>query len=204
MGEVQVILHVEHRIPPAENKVHRLSMCHDIHRGLGIAWNRSSFWYAPSLCFVSQLQQFSVLTEIVDYLDQQDYVEQHFPGNSIYNNDFIGIFSYNIFVGVYVATIFGSAFFFDLFWPQRYEAPGVKLSWKICSILAIMFTFSAALGCTIILATHSARVTGPNSSFVYQRLNEVHPNEPLDYKHNTRGIISICFLWPGFIATIAS
>jgi hypothetical protein len=36
----------------------------------------------------------------------------------------------DIFVGIFVATIFGAAFFFDLFWPERHESLSVKLAWK--------------------------------------------------------------------------
>lgn len=65
----------------------------------------------------------------------------------VQNNDIVGILSYNIFVGIAVATIFGSGFFFDLFWPERYESPSVKLAWKICSVVVSFM----ALGCAVAL-----------------------------------------------------
>jgi hypothetical protein len=49
----------------------------------------------------------------------------------MYNNDYVGIGSFNIFVGVFVATIFGAAFFFDLFWPERTESRAVKRAWRV-------------------------------------------------------------------------
>ncbi|KAE8346272.1 hypothetical protein BDV24DRAFT_147493 [Aspergillus arachidicola] len=79
------------------------------------------------------------------YLDQQSYIQGQHPGVKIHNNSFIGAASYNIFVGISVATIFGAAFFFDLFWPDRYESPSVRLAWKICAIVVSVMMLSSAL-----------------------------------------------------------
>ncbi|KAF2107434.1 hypothetical protein BDV96DRAFT_506271 [Lophiotrema nucula] len=138
-----------------------------------------------------------------DYVDQQDFVAKHQLGATVHNNNFIGIASYNIFVGVYVATIFGSAFFFDLFWPERKEVPGVKLAWKICSVLACLFTISAALGLTIIVAMKSAYVSGTDAANASRLLAE-YGGSPMKYRDNGRAIASVVFLWPGFLATVAS
>jgi len=110
--------------------------------------------------------------------------------------------SYNIFVGIYVATIFGSAFFFDLFWPERQESKGVKLAWRICSILACVFTFSVALGFTILVATKSAYVSGADAATASRYLAE-YGGSPMRYRDNGRAIASVVFIWPGMIATIA-
>lgn len=41
MGEVQVVVHVEQRLPLAPDKVHRLPMRHDILRCLRVVRHRS-------------------------------------------------------------------------------------------------------------------------------------------------------------------
>jgi hypothetical protein len=86
----------------------------------------------------------------LDYVDQQDFVE-HASGHvaSLHNDDFVGIASYNIFVGVAVATIFGSAFFFDLFWPERRESRAVRRSWKACTVLISIMCFADVLALTV-------------------------------------------------------
>ena len=43
-----------------------------------------------------------------DYIDQQNALQRQFPGINVYNDDYVGIASYNIFVGVLAATIFGA------------------------------------------------------------------------------------------------
>ena len=122
----------------------------------------------------------------------------------MHNNNFIGIASYNIFVGVYVATIFGSAFFFDLFWPERQESRAVKLAWRICSVLACVFTLASALAFTVILSTRSAFIEAADSGDAWKALTEHGGSSPLKYRYNKRGIASVVFLWLGVVSTIAS
>ena len=67
----------------------------------------------------------------------------------MYNDDFVGIASYNIFVGIAVATVFGAAFFFDLFWPERKESASVHLAWKICAVIMCVMGLGDALALTV-------------------------------------------------------
>lgn len=67
----------------------------------------------------------------------------------IHNNDIVGILSYNIFIGIAVATIFGSGFFFDLFWPERKESKGVRLAWKISAITVSFGALADAIALTV-------------------------------------------------------
>jgi lipid-A-disaccharide synthase-like uncharacterized protein len=135
-----------------------------------------------------------------DYVDQQKFVSTHSPGATIHNNNFIGIASYNIFVGIFVATIFGAAFFFDLFWPERKESPAVKTAWRSCSVFACLLTLSCALPYTYIVATKSAYVSGTDSATADKLLAE-YGGSPMRYARNARGVASVVFLWPGMIFT---
>lgn len=103
-------------------------------------------------------------------------------------------------MGIYVATIFGSAFFFDLFWPERHESPAVKMAWRICSILACLLTLACALAYTDIVAKESAYVTGVNAAET-QKLLAQYGGSPLRYRDNGRAIASVVFLWPGMVFT---
>jgi lipid-A-disaccharide synthase-like uncharacterized protein len=91
-----------------------------------------------------------MLTPTSDYVDQQDGITTGTnPRVKVHNNDIVGIFSYNIFVGIAVATIFGSGFFFGLFWPDRKESKSVQLAWKICSLLVSVMALADALALTV-------------------------------------------------------
>jgi hypothetical protein len=101
---------------------------------------------AMILCVVSE----SIGTDAISrYNEQQDSIQHLDPRSYVYNNDFIGIASFNIFMGILVATIFGSAFFFDLFWPERYETVAVRLSWKIAAVLTTVALLADAVAMTV-------------------------------------------------------
>ena len=107
---------------------------------------------------------------------------------------------------MYIATIFGAAFFFDLFWPERHESPAVRLAWRINAVFASIACLSTALTLTIITATHRARVTGvPDDEG--QRIASGYKGDapmPLQYRKNPRAIAAVVFIWPGFVSTVAS
>jgi hypothetical protein len=87
-----------------------------------------------------------------DYVDQQDGILKRSNGRAhVHNDDIIGIFSYNIFVGIAVATIFGSGFFFDLFWPERTESRAVRLAWKVSSMVISIMALADVLALTVCL-----------------------------------------------------
>jgi len=138
-----------------------------------------------------------------DYAGQQKYVAG-INNATIYNDDFVGIASYNIFVGIAVATIFGAAFFFDLFWPERHESRAVKISWKISAIVVTLMALADAIALTVIVATRSAYVRGVSAAEEAAVLQAHHYTPPLEYRKNGRAVASVVLLWPGLIATIAS
>lgn len=67
----------------------------------------------------------------------------------MHNNDFIGAASYNIWAGVSVAWVFGGAFFFDLFWPERHEDRGIRWAWKLCAVAESIMMLASALAMTV-------------------------------------------------------
>jgi hypothetical protein len=87
-----------------------------------------------------------------EYVNQQSFIESLNNLATVYNDDYVGIASYNIFVGIAVATIFGAAFFFDLFWPERHESPSVRLAWKISAVVVTVMCFADAIAMTVPLS----------------------------------------------------
>jgi len=158
---------------------------------------------AMILCVVSESLGTAALS---DYVDQQKFVSKLDGNVTVHNNDFVGIASYNIFVGIFVATIFGAAFFFDLFWPERQESKGVKTAWKVCSVFACMAALADALAYTYIVASRSAYITGTDPATGGSLLSQFKKagETPLAYNKNGRAIASVVFLWPGMIFTFVS
>ncbi|KAL8824876.1 MAG: hypothetical protein Q9170_008013, partial [Blastenia crenularia] len=156
------------------------------------------------LAMISCVCSESVGTAVLsDYVDQQDFIEKHSQTATVYNDDFIGAASYNIFVGVVISTIFGAAFFFDLFWPERYETPAIKLAWRICAVVVTVMALGDALTMTLIVALKTARITGVDTATAASLLKQ-YSKPPLAYRHSAEAVSSVVLLWLGFPATVAS
>lgn len=107
----------------------------------------------------------------------------------------MGAFSFNIFVGVFVATIFGAAFFFDLFWPNRSESGAVRIAWKACAVLASCFALASAVLLTVIMSRHRAILVGD--------AGDTKLDPPLEYKKSGEAVASVILIWLGWVATCA-
>jgi hypothetical protein len=205
-----------HYVPPAPHKVYRVSTRHDFvcrERELG---NGRTLWYSSLFHIVTRfplhnttypLVRTQQLTHPADYVDQQKYLSHHLPTLFVHNNAFVAIASSNIFVGIYVATIFGAAFFFDLFWPARRESRAVKTAWKICSVLACALTLACAIAYTYVVVVKRAWVTRPDGwragwEAVRVGLAGYH-GSTLRYQKNGRAVTSVVFLWVGMVCTFA-
>jgi len=137
-----------------------------------------------------------------DYVKEQNKVENLHSTATVHNDDFVGIASYNIFCGVSVATIFGAGFFFDLFFPERYEPKNIRWAWRLSAVFVTLCTIADALAFTVIVASHKATI---HADTIDQLLiAEERINPPLVYRHNGRAVAATVFLWLGLVATIAS
>ena len=180
----------------------------DILRCLGIAGHRRAIRCVHELSGVQVTRL--TLRHAIDYTDGQKKVESLSAGGvKVHNDDYVGAASFNIFAGVYVATIFGAAFFFDLFWPERHESGGVRLSWKICGVLAVIFHLAATLALTVITASHRSYIKGDsfasltesNQQFWWKQFPK-HDEAPLIYRHNARAIAAVVFGWLGWCSVV--
>jgi len=143
----------------------------------------------------------------VDYIDMERKIQTETNnGAKVHNNDYVGAGSYNIFAGVFVAFVFGAAFFFDLIWPERHENQTVRWAWKICGILATIFHLASALTLTIITATHRSTITGVSPARATQLLHTFskYKEAPLLYRHNGRAVAAVVFVWLGWVSVAAS
>lgn len=101
-----------------------------------------------------------------------------------------------------MATIFGAGFFFDLFFPERYEPVNIRWAWKICAVIASVMCLADALGTTIIVARDSASITANSADAL--AIAQATINPPLRYRDNGRAIASVVLLWPGWVFTVVS
>jgi len=159
------------------------------------------YQFAMILCVISESVGTAALS---DYVDQQDGITtRHGPTVVVENNDIVGILSYNIFIGIAVATIFGSGFFFDLFWPKRTESKSVRLAWKICSVVISFMALADVVALTVIVATRAAHINGVSAAAAQSYFNQNGPPNPI-YRKNPDCVTSVILLWLGVVACFAS
>lgn len=121
----------------------------------------------------------------------------------MHNNAIIGATSYNIVAGVSVAIVFGSAFFFDLFWPERREDRGVRRAWSACAVFESLLMLSSALVMTVVTARHGARVEGVDDTSARRFWGETRKKPALVYRANPKVVAAVVLAWPGAGFTVA-
>lgn len=197
MGSFQEFLYVRKpRLSPPPYEVHRLPSCHDPLRVLRVC--RHS-------CVV-RLREGTRLDSKAAQLCEGTQRFLHWNGQL---QHLVSVFSTvrsppltRPSNGIYVATIFGAGFFFDLFFPERYEPANIRWAWKICAVVACITCLADALGMTVIVARYSASITANTADQLAIAQSTVNP--PLKYSHNGRAIASVVLLWPGWVATVYS
>jgi uncharacterized membrane protein len=154
---------------------------------------------AMIFCVVSESVGTAALS---DYVKQQSTIESLHSTAAVHNDDFVGIASYNIFCGIAVATIFGAAFFFDLFFPERFEPKNIRWAWRISAVVVTIMTLADALALTVIVATKKAWISADSADSLAIANEKINP--PMVYRHNPRAVASVVFVWIGLVGCIAS
>ncbi|KZM25641.1 uncharacterized protein EKO05_0003260 [Ascochyta rabiei] len=165
---------------------------------------RTKFGIYQGAMIPTMIAQSLGTTALTNYLDQQEFVAAHSPGATVHNNNFIGIASYLIFVGVFTVNFFTIMFVLDIFWPERHESKAVRKAWRVCSVFSCLLTLSCALAYTYIVATQSAFVSGTDSATADRLIAEFGRTSTLRYASNPRALASVILLWLGMVFTFLS
>lgn len=147
-----------------------------------------------------------------DYIDMERTIQSVTSNRiKVYNNNYVGAGSYNIFAGVFIAFIFGAAFFFDLIWPERHESKSVRIAWKACGVLSVIFHLASALWLTVVTARQRSTIRGDGGRTalshgeveIWWRQYKKHSQAPLIYRHNPRALAAVVFVWLGWTSVLA-
>ncbi|RFU24696.1 hypothetical protein B7463_g11640, partial [Scytalidium lignicola] len=126
-----------------------------------------------------------------------------FPDARVDTSDFVSSFAFNTFACVFLALFFGAAVFFDLFWPEREEAPIIQWTWKLSAAASSTFTLAAALTISIIVATHGIHINGVSAE--QESIIRANWNGPsLEYRHDNRALATVVTCWVTVVFTIWS
>lgn len=80
----------------------------------------------------------------------------------------------------------------------------MRLAWKICGVLSVIFHLASALTLTVITATHSAYIVGVSRERGQQLVGQFHKDGgvPIEYRHNGRAIAAVVFVWLGWVSVV--
>ena len=153
---------------------------------------------------------FANLDLVTDYIQGERKI-QTITANKIkvFNNDYVGAAAYYIFVAVFVSLVINFAFLADLIWPERKESRAVRIGWKVCAVLMVVFQLSAAVALTVITARHRSTIRPrggapfdeQTTAFWWSHYRK-HSQAPLIYRHNPRAVASLVLTWLAFPAIV--
>lgn len=114
------------------------------------------------------------------YQSLQGHIEG-ISGNtaSVYANDILSAEITAIVFCVFVATVFGANFFFNLFWPRRVYPQWVYRAYEVSAVVITLGVFAAALSSTVIVARNEAYVVGAVDEDVVRGWIDLYYRPPL-------------------------
>ncbi|KAJ3732949.1 hypothetical protein DFJ43DRAFT_1070421 [Lentinula guzmanii] len=165
-----------------------------------------AYQIAMNICLAAECTATYSLSK---YEDLQTHVQNYaftlIPAYAVelHNDDLIAAEVLTIVFCVFVATLFGADLFFLVLWPRRtypnwYNHTRLALAVGITAGL-----LAAALMSTIVIADHSAFITGAPVE-VQQQYTDFFFRPPLKYNVYSVNIAYICLLWIGWVCTLAS
>lgn len=90
--------------------------------------------------------------------------------------------------------------FFDLFWPEREEAPCIQWTWKLSAFAASVFQLASCLAITIVVADHGVRIDGLSAD-QEEFLRRDWRRAPLEYRHDGRSMAAVVTYWVTWLFT---
>ncbi|KAJ3825116.1 hypothetical protein F5878DRAFT_67425 [Lentinula raphanica] len=163
-----------------------------------------AYQIAMNICLAAECTATYSLSK---YEDLQTHVQNYaftlVPAYAVelHNDDIIAAEVLTIVFCVFVATLFGADLFFLVLWPRRtypnwYNHTRLALAVGITAGL-----LAAALMSTIVIADHSAFITGAPTA-MQQRYTDLFFRPPLKYNVYSVNIAYICLLWIGWVCTV--
>lgn len=157
------------------------------------------------LAMILSLVSESLGTAVLDKINvQQKRLQKLHPTASLVTKDLRAALILNIAFGVTAATVLGTAFFMDLFFPTRHEPRWIRLLWRVAIVITILIGLADAVTFTAVLPYGRAKIRGfDRNDDVVAILKEVG-GPALIYRRELRTVIAFSLLWPAWIFAVAS
>jgi len=161
-----------------------------------------AYQIAMNVCLAAECTATYSLSKYEDHQTNIQNYATNYPVE-VHNDDLIAAECLTIVFCVFVATLFGADLFFLVFWPRRTYPRWYNVSRLSLAVGITAGLFAAALMSTIVVATHSAFITGAPPE-IAQTWVELYFRPPLKYSAWPTNIAYVVLLWLGLLFTVAS
>jgi len=163
-----------------------------------------SYQLAMLICLAAECTATYSLSKYEDLEDHIQGYSQSLGGSALlHNNDIIAAECITIVFCVFVATIFGTDFFFLVFFPRRAYAGWYNVARRACAVILSIGVLAAALMSSVVVARHSAFISNSNPQEVEQLVG-LYYRPPLHYASWPTNIAYVVLLWIGWVCTVIS
>ncbi|GAA5972911.1 hypothetical protein JCM11641_003999 [Rhodosporidiobolus odoratus] len=154
-----------------------------------------SYQLAMLVCLAAEC---CVTYSLSKYEDLQGHIETAYPPAHVYQNDIIDFQIVTIVMCVMVACLYGADFFFLVQFPTRTYPKWYQNTKKALAITITCGVFAAAVGLTVMIASHAAKVEHVSQDIIDAAVAH-YSRPPLVYRKWAVNIASLCLLWPGWL-----
>ncbi|KAK4496426.1 hypothetical protein PRZ48_012406 [Zasmidium cellare] len=134
------------------------------------------------------------------YNRTREYTIDAYPDVRVDMNDIIVVLGLNIAASGLIGTMFTPAIFFDLFWPERWEAPIIQRLWRWGAATSSALQLAAAITLTIVMATSHVSIAADGAQ-EWRAARAIWSDKTYNYE-NSLAIATVVFSWIGVVFTI--
>lgn len=135
-----------------------------------------------------------------EYKTRRERTLNAHPNVEIEIKNIITVLALNIAGAGLIGLVFTPAIFFDLFWPERWEAPLLQRLWRYSAATCSIIQFAAAAALAIVMATSHVSIEA-NSVQEWLQARKLW-NDGLYNYQSPLDIAAVIFSWIAVVSTI--
>lgn len=134
------------------------------------------------------------------YKHIREHTQNEYSNVQVNVNDMIAVLAVQIAAAAIIGTVFTPAVIYDLFWPERWEAPIIHRLWKWSAVTSSIVQFTAAIAVTVVMVTGHVSIQANDAE---ERAGARSLWEGSTYNYRDPLIIAtVTFSWIGLVFTV--
>lgn len=135
-----------------------------------------------------------------EYKTRREHTVDAYPDVSVDVVDIIAVLALNIAGAGLIGLVFTPAIFFDLFWPERWEAPVIQRLWKCSAATCSVLQITAAIALTLVMATSHVSIEA-NSVEEWLQARGVWSDGLYEYQ-SSLDVAAVVFSWIAVVSIV--